>query len=112
MCSKKVIQARSTSVLNFLYGLLSHLLGVLLKPILVISGVVRRTRTGSIASQHYDGIIQVVNQYGFHSHTLKENRPAVEYDRKIFRQCILEGEQQAKCFTLALLVAVFVRMIY
>jgi hypothetical protein len=73
---------------------------------------VRRIRTGSIANQHCNELIKIANlkQCEIHSQTLEGNRPAVEFDRQIYRQCVLEGEQQAKCFTLALLVVVFAQV--
>jgi hypothetical protein len=67
----------------------------------------------SITSQHYNEIIKITNlkQSDIQKQTLEVNRLAIEYDRKIFRQCLLDGEQQANCFTLAILIAVLIGLI-
>jgi hypothetical protein len=113
MSPPKGFKEISTSVLSSIYGLLSCVVALISRPILIIVRVVSRIRTGSISSQHYNEFINVVKykQREFHSKTLEENRLAIEYDREILCQCILEGEQQAKCFTLALLIVVFVWVI-
>jgi hypothetical protein len=72
-----------------------------------------RIRTGSLAGQHYKELNKIakLKQSEDHSKTIDVNRLAIEYDREIFHQCVHEGEQQAKYFTLALLLVVFVWVI-
>lgn len=113
MSPNNAIRTKSTSVLDSIYGSLSRLVVLLSRPILLIAGVVRRIRTGSIVSQHYDEFINIAKykRCEFYRHTHEHNRPAVASDRQAFRRYVLQGEQQAKLFTLALLLFVLVGII-
>jgi hypothetical protein len=113
MIIQNLIKAIGTSLLSSIYSLCSRVVVLLSQLISIILRIVHRIRTDSVASQHYNEIIKVANwkQSEIHKQTLEVNRLAVEYDRETFRHYLLEGEQQAKCFTLALLVAVFVVII-
>jgi hypothetical protein len=113
MNPQKIDKAISTSVLSSINGLLTRVVVFLSRSMLNIVGVVRRIRTGSIASQHHNELIKIANlkQSEIHSQTLEENRSAEAFDKQVLRQCVLDGEQQAKCFTLALLFVVFVGLI-
>ena len=113
MSPNKAIRAKWTSVLDSIYGSLSRLVVLLSRPILLIAGVVSRIRIGSIVSQHYNEFINVTKYKlrEFDSQTLGHNRSAVAPGRHAFRQCVLQGEQQAKLFTLALLLVIFVDVV-
>lgn len=113
MSPQKLIKAISTSVLSSIYALWPRIVVLLSAPISIIVGVVRRIRTGNIGSQHYNEFINIAKykQRKIYNQTLEQNRPTVVSDKQAFRQCILQGEQQAKCFTLALLLVVFVGII-
>jgi hypothetical protein len=92
MSPQKIDKAISTFVLSSINGLWSRLVALLYRLVLVIVGIVRK-------------------QSEIHNQTLEENRAAVAFDIQAFHQCVLQGEQQAKCFTLALLLVVFVSIV-
>lgn len=110
MSPQEVAKALSTFVLSSIYSLWLRVATSLSRLISILLRIVRRIKTGSISSQLCDELMKIaeLKQSEIHSQTLEQDRTAVEYDREIFRQCVLEGEQQAKCFTLALLFTVFV----
>ena len=113
MSSRKAAKAIHISLLNSVCRLSSRVGALLSRFFLSLVKIVHRIRSGNIVSQHYSEIIKIANmkQSEIHQQMLDGDRLAVEYDIQIFRKCVLEGEQQAKCFTLALLVVVFVGII-
>jgi hypothetical protein len=113
MSSQKINKAISNSVLSSMYGLCSRVAVSLSRPLLTIVKIVRRIGRGSISSQHYDELAEIteLNQSPIRSPGLEGKRPAIASNAQVFRQCILQGEQQAKCFTLAILLVVFVGLI-
>jgi hypothetical protein len=81
--------------------------------ILIILRVGRRIRTGSISDQLHDELIKIaeIKQSEIQSQTIEQKRKAIASAKQVFHQFILQGEQQAKCFTLAVLVVIFVGII-
>jgi len=114
MSPQNTVKAIGTSLLSSIHSLCSPIIIILSQLISITLRVVCRIGTSSIADQNYNEIIKITNlkQSEIHKQTLEVNRFAIEYDREIFRQYLLDGERQAKCFTLAFLVAVFVCIIW
>ena len=110
MASPKVAKAISTSV----YSLWLRVADLVSWLTSTVVSLVRRIRSGKIVSQHYNELIKIVEhkQREIHNQTLEGNRPGIGFDKEIFRHYLLEGERQARGFTLALLIVVFLCIIW
>jgi hypothetical protein len=103
MSPRKVVEAMGTSVMTSTRGLWSRVAGLL-------PGQKRRC---SIADQDPDELLKIeeFKQSQIQSQSPEEQQPATAPAEEALRECIVKGEQQAECFTLALLFVVFVGIV-
>ena len=113
MSPQEVAKAISSFVLSSIHSLWLRFVVFISRLISILLRVVRRIKTSSISNQLPDELTKIteLKQSEMHSQIREQNRIGVASVEQVFRLCILQGEQQAKCFTLALLFVVFVGII-
>ena len=113
MSSQRIYKVIKTSVLSHINGLWSCLASLASRLMLKVTGVVHQIRSGSVANRQSNEFINIAEykRGDIHNPKLEEDRAAVAFEIQAFHQCVLRGEQQAKCFTLVLLLVVFVGIV-
>jgi hypothetical protein len=103
MSPRKIVEAIGTSVMTSAHGLWSRITGL-------PSG-----QTGKCSTAGLDPDeplkIEELGRSQVRSQSPAEQQPVTAPAEEAFRDCIVKGEQQAECFTLALLFVVFVGIV-